>query len=49
VYEAYRGVNDGLNLNQGSAEFAAADELPEAIKNVACTFRLLYDFGRTLV
>src|SRR5262249_35085018 len=46
--EAYRGVDYGLNLNQGSSEFAAADELVKAIESVACTLRLLHDFIDTL-
>jgi hypothetical protein len=49
VYEAYRGVDHGLNLGQRASEFAAADELAKAIENVGCTLRLLYDFIDTFV
>jgi hypothetical protein len=47
--QAYCGVDQRRNLGQGSSEFAATDELAEAIEDVACTLCLLHDFGHTLV
>ena len=47
--EAYCGIVKRPNLGHGASEFAAVDELTEAIEVVASTLCLLHELGHTLV
>jgi hypothetical protein len=47
--KGHGGIDDGLYLGQGSSVFAAADELAEAIEDVACALCLLHDFRHAVV
>src|SRR5262249_59113006 len=47
VCEVYCALDQRLNLSETASEFAAADELAEAIEDVACTLCLLHDFSHT--
>ncbi len=42
--ETDSGVDQRRHLDEGSSVRSAADELAEAIEDVACTFGLLHDF-----